>query len=334
MTLHAPPTPLTVAVTGPTGTFGTGLLPRLAADVRVGRVVGLSRRPPERTTGDTEFREADVSEPASLVEGFRGADVVVHLAYQIIGNVEPEARQRINVDGSLNAFRAAVAAGARRFVHASSVAAYGFSSDLPASIIEDEPLRPDDRFFYAAEKAAVEDALRAEADAHPEVELYVLRPCGVVGPDTTGAKDLAPGTLAPFVRRVADHALRARFPLPIPVPVPGLRFQLVHHDDVGQALLRAALGDGPPGAYNIAGDGVVTLADLLRELGAVPITLPEAVGQIPARLVSALPLPPPLQWVKAATYPVLMDTTRARVQLGWRPRFRGIEAWRDTLRRS
>lgn len=323
---------LTVAVTGVTGTFGTSLVPLLEADERVGRVVGVSRRPPDHGDPDVEFRSGDVRDLPSLVESFVGADVVVHLAFLIVGNAAPATLRETNVVGTLNAFRAAVAVGARRFVLASSLAAYGFGPDLPIGIPEQHPVRPGDRFFYAAEKAETEQALAAEAAEHPEIEVYVLRPCGVVGPNALGGKDLAPGRFAPAARRLAERVLRARLPLPLPVPVPALRLQLVHHDDVGEALHRAVVADGPPGTYNIAGDGVVTLVDLVREFGAAPIPLPEAVAQVPARILTALPLPPPLQWIEAGTHPLIMDTTRARTRLGWRPRYSGLDAWRDTLR--
>jgi nucleoside-diphosphate-sugar epimerase len=49
--------------------------------------------------------------------------------------------------------------------------------------------------------------------------------------------------------------------------------------------------------------------------------------------VAALPfLPPVAGWVEAVSRPVIMDTAKAREQLGWRPRFSGLEALRDTLR--
>jgi nucleoside-diphosphate-sugar epimerase len=45
-----------------------------------------------------------------------------------------------------------------------------------------------------------------------------------------------------------------------------------------------------------------------------------------------LPLPPVAQWVEAAAHPAIMDTTRAKVELGWAPHYTGLEALRDTLR--
>ncbi|WP_197536280.1 hypothetical protein [Blastococcus saxobsidens] len=109
--------------------------------------------------------------------------------------------------------------------------------------------------------------------------------------------------------------------------------QFIHEDDVGQALLLCVLGAGPPGAYNIAGDGVLTAADVARELGVIPIPLPAAPAQAAARAVARLPfLPPAAEWIEAAGRPAIMDTTRAREELGWTPRYTGLEALRDTLR--
>ena len=74
-------------------------------------------------------------------------------------------------------------------------------------------------------------------------ETYVLRPCIVAGPD-------------------AQLLLRQLPPRPLLLPDPGTPFQLVHHDDVADALVAATLGKGPPGAYNLAGDGTITMGDL------------------------------------------------------------------------
>src|ERR671917_1467356 len=128
---------LTVAVTGPTGTFGFGLMPLLQADDRIGRIVGIARRPfdpAEHGWTKLEYRRGDVRDADALREAFAGADVVVHLAFMITGSASRQTTRAINVDGTLNAFRAAAAAGARRFVYASSVAAYGWHSDNPETI--------------------------------------------------------------------------------------------------------------------------------------------------------------------------------------------------------
>jgi len=88
-----------------------------------------------------EYRRGDVREPAALEGAFRGADVVIHLAFMITGNASRQTIRAINVEGTLNAFRAAAAAGAKRFVYASSVAAYGFHPDNPIGMTEEWPVR-------------------------------------------------------------------------------------------------------------------------------------------------------------------------------------------------
>src|SRR5436190_24344656 len=159
---------LTVAVTGPTGTFGFGLLPLLQADERIGRIIGIARRafdPAAHGWTKMTYRQGDVRDPAALEQAFRGADVVVHLAFMITGNAARDTIRAINVEGTLNAFRAAAAAGVERFVYSSSVAAYGFHSDNPIGMTEEWPVRPAAHLFYAQEKAEIERLLRDEAAA-------------------------------------------------------------------------------------------------------------------------------------------------------------------------
>jgi nucleoside-diphosphate-sugar epimerase len=325
---------LTVAVTGPTGTFGFGLIPRLQSDGRIARVVGIARRPFDPDAhGWTkmEYRRGDVRDAAALEEAFAGADVVVHLAFMITGNAGRETIRAINVDGTLNAFRAAAAVKAKRFVYASSVAAYGFHADNPQPLTEEWPVRPAAHLFYAQEKAEIEHVLADEAAGHPELDLYLLRPPIVLGPHAVGAKELLPGPLAPIARGITD-AVR-KLPVPLPVLVPGLPIQFVHEDDVGQALALSIVAAGPPGAYNIAGDGVLSATDVARELGLAPIPAPRRIVQTTARAIASLPFAPPMaEWAEAVARPAIMDSSRAKRELGWEPRFTGLQALRDTLR--
>jgi nucleoside-diphosphate-sugar epimerase len=324
---------LTVAVTGPTGTFGAGLIPLLQRDDRIAKIVGIARRPfdpSSRGWTKMEYRQGDVRDSAALGEAVQGADVVVHLAFLILSG-STESTRSINIEGTLNAFRAGAAAGAKRFVYSSSVAAYGFHRDNPMGMTEEWPTRPADRLFYAREKAELEDLLREEATRHPQLALYLLRPPVVLGPHAIGAKDLLPGPLGPLGRPLQSRLRRS--PVPLPVLVPDVPLQFIHEDDVGDALLRCIVGAGPPGAYNIAGDGVLSAVDVARELGLWPIALPARPAHGLARRLARLPyLPSFAQWVEALSHPAIMDTTRARTQLGWEPTYSAVEALRATLR--
>jgi nucleoside-diphosphate-sugar epimerase len=333
------PRKLTVAVTGPTGTFGSGLVPLLQADDRVERIVGIARRPFDpaaRGWTKMEYRQGDVRDETALEQAFADADVVVHLAFLITGTADRHTTRAINVDGTLNAFRAAAGAGADRFVYASSVAAYGFHPDNPVPMAEDWPTRPAAHLFYAQEKAELEGLLQDEARAHPELALYLLRPPVVLGPNAVGGKELLPGPLAALGRFVAE-GLRGGGSLPfrIPVPVPDVPLQLIHEDDVGSAFMACVLAAGPPGAYNIAADEVVSAVDVAREIGVRPLSFPGGLARTAARAAAAIPMlpfvPPAVEWVEALAHPAIMDTSRAKKDLGWSPRFSALEALRATL---
>ena len=329
---------VTVAVTGPTGTFGFGLMPLLQRDERIARITGIARRPFDpKAHGWTKmrYRRGDVRDADQLEQAFAGADVVVHLAFLITGTASRETTRAINVEGTLNAFRAAAAAGAKRFVYASSVAAYGFHPDNPVPMTEEWPVRPAARLFYAQEKAEIEGLLGAEADAHPKLGLYLLRPPVVLGPHAVGAKNVVPGPLEPLARRLGE-LVRGGSPVPLPVPAPELPLQFIHEDDVGQAFLQCIVGAGPPGPYNITGDGVLTMGDVARELGLTPVPIPGSPVQAAARALAALPappfLPPAAEWVEALSHPAIMDASKAKRELGWQPSYTSLEALRDTLR--
>ena len=124
-------------------------------------------------------------------------------------------------------------------------------------------------------KAELEHLLRAEAARSAGLVLYLLRPPIVLGPHAVGAKNLLPAPLARLARQLAGRVSR----LPVPVPVPVLPLQFVHEEDAGRALLQCVVAAGPPGAYNIAPDGIVTTTDIARELGVLPLPFPPALSR-------------------------------------------------------
>jgi len=293
----------------------------------IGRIVGMARRPfhpAAQGWKKVEYRQGDVLDRASVDALVEGADVVVHLAFIIMGGLE-ESRA-INLQGSRNVFEATVAAGAKRLVYASSVAAYGFHADNPDVLTEDVAPRGTDGHYYSAQKAEVERVL-ADVLEGAGTKAYVFRPCVVAGPDALmmlesipyfSLSDRMPGA----VRRLLDV-----MPILKPVlPDPGIPFQLVHHDDVASAMRAAVLARGKPGVYNLAGPGELTMTDLAKEMGWYALPLPEAAVGATAEVVSRLPfLPAEASWINALRTPVLMDTAKARRELGWRPRHNGRE---------
>ena len=155
----------------------------------------------------------------------------------------------------------------------------------------------------------------------------------VLGPHAVGAKDLLGGRAASVAGALLD-VLRSS-PVPLPAPVPKLPVQFIHEEDVGEAFRLCILGAGPPGVYNITGDGILTAADVARELGLRPVPVPGRIVQAAARLATAVPrprfMPPTTEWLEAVTQPPIMDASKAKRELGWQPRYTSLEALRETL---
>ena len=89
-----------------------------------------------------------------------------------------------------------------------------------------------------------------------------------------------------------QSAVRAIPLLKTPVPDPGVPLQLVHHDDVAAAIALAATTDAPPGAYNIAGDGEVTISDIVTALGGRPVRVPAIAVTAASAVIAHMPFIP------------------------------------------
>jgi nucleoside-diphosphate-sugar epimerase len=328
-----PTAKLTVAVTGPTGDIGRSLLRALDRSPDVGRVKAMARRPfdPKREgLRKTEYSQGDVLDRDAIDQVVSGADVVVHLAFVILGGLE-ETRS-VNLEGSRNVFGAATAARAKRLVYASSVAAYGFHDDSPPLLSEDIPPRGTDRHYYSAQKAELESAL-SDTVAGTGTDAYVFRPCIVAGADALALLQNIP--YIQLSERMPTAVVRALQLLPALKPVlpdPGIEFQLVHHDDVATAFRAAVLGRGKPGVYNLAGKGTLSAKDLADALGWYSLPVPEIAVDAAAELVARLPLlPAEAQWIESFRRPVLMDTAKARKELRWRPRHDARETLQEMV---
>jgi UDP-glucose 4-epimerase len=325
---------LTVAVTGPTGEIGGPLVQALERTREVSRILGMARRPFDPTIRGWKkvtYRRGDVLNRRAVMELVREADVVVHLAFMIMGGAK-ESR-RVNLDGSRNVFEACVRAGAPRLVYASSVAAYGFHRDNPQPLTEAVPARGSPSHYYSAQKAEVEELLEMMLRSSG-TDAYVFRPCIVAGPQAPLLIDSIPYTqiserLPGPVRSLLDGV-----PILRPVlPDPGIPFQLVHHDDVASAMRAGVLGRGEPGTYNLAGAGELTVKQLAEELGWYSIPMPELAVDAAAQIVARLGfLPARAQWVAAFREPMIMSTAKARRELRWRPRYDALQTLRETIR--
>src|SRR3954453_20672989 len=324
---------LTVAITGPTGDIGRALLRQLDAAPEVDHIIGMARRPFNPSAlglQKTEYRQGDIMDKDSITTLVDGADVLVHLAFIIIGG--QEETHRINLEGTRNVFEAAVSGGVKRFVYTSSVAAYGFHEENPQPRTEEVAPKGTDDFYYSAQKAELERELHRMVDGS-DVETYVFRPCIVAGGDALMLIRMMMEQIQLGGRLPQITTFLNSVPFLKPVlPDPGTPFQLVHQDDVAQALVASITGRGEPGIYNLAGEGTISFGDLASALGWYSVPVPNFAVDVAAELIARVPFTPAeFQWINAARVPVVMDTQKARDKLGWDPAFDTRETLLDTV---
>lgn len=313
-----------VVVVGATGNVGTSVVEALAADDRIDEVVGIARRLPSWSPPKARFVAADVVQDP-LAPHFAGADTAVHLAWLFQPTHRPGVTWRTNVGGTIRVLDAVRESGVGALVHASSVGAYSPGPEDGAAVDESWPTHSLQTAAYGREKAYVERLLDIFERDHPDVRVVRLRPAFTFKRESaTSQRRLF---LGPFIPR--GLLRRGRVPV-LPLP-DGLRFQALHSNDVADAYLRAVTSDAR-GAFNVAADDVVdgpALADILdaRLLAAPrPLTRAAVAGAWHAHLTPADPTLLDL----ALSLP-LMDTGRARSELGWVPRRSAREAIAELL---
>jgi nucleoside-diphosphate-sugar epimerase len=312
-----------VVVVGATGNVGTSLLEELAGEDRVEEIIAVARRQPQQGLPRTTFVRADVAH-AELAPIVRGANAVVNLAWLIQPGRDESTTYRVNVLGNERLLRAVVEARVPAFVYASSVGVY---SPGPKDRFVDEswPREGIPSSFYSRHKVAAEHQLdRLEAE-QPQLRIVRMRP-GLIfkAAAATEIRRLFAGPLLP------GSLLRPAL-IPFVPDVPRLRFQAVHSLDVGDAYRRALVSDAR-GAFNLAADPPVGPAELAEILQARPLKLPRALLRAGAAATYALHLQPTEPgWVDMGLGVPLMDSARARAELGWEPRHSAIDAFRELL---
>ena len=318
-----PDVAMKVAVTGATGNVGTSVLAALEGEERVEEIVAIARRIPRDGSPGIRSVAADVSE-SDLEPVLRGVDAVVHLAWLIQPARDQTLTYRVNVIGSERVFAAAARAGVRSIVCASSIGAYspGPKDRLVAETWPTEGIRSS---FYSRHKVAQERLLDRLEREQPQIRVVRMRPALIFKAQAaTEIRRLFAGPLLP--RSLLRPGL-----IPFVPHVSGLRFQAVHSADVGEAF-RAALVSDTRGAFNLAADPPIGPPELAALLGARPVPLPPAALRAGAAVTYRLHLQPTEPgWVDMALSAPLIDSARARSELGWDPSYRSTDALLELL---
>lgn len=298
-----------VVVTGATGFVGTALCERLRADGWP--LIGAVRRhgpavPPDlQPVGDLAQAGDDL-----LDELCAGAYAVVHLAGRahVLHDDAPDparAYHAANVEATARLARAAVRAGVRRFVLASSVKAAGETSRGGRPLLPLDPARPADA--YGRSKLAAERALAAAVEGTATVPVVLRLPL-VYG-------RYARGNFARLVRAVAGGRT-------LPLASIRNRRSLLYVGNLVDAIVAALRApEAPRGVHYVADAESVSTPDLVRAIAsawrvrprlvAAPVALLRVGGLVTGRRAAVDRLAGSLE----------VDTRSFREATGWTPRY-------------
>lgn len=323
------------AIVGATGNTGTALLHHFAEREEITSVLGIARRLPDTQAEPyrhAEWAAVDVQFPQAedqLAELFAEVDAVVHLSWLIQPNSKRDLLRRVNVDGTRHVLTAAAQAGVKHAVVASSVGAYSPVDDDEARD-ESWPTGGIAGSHYSQDKAAQERVMDEIEALHPEMTLARIRPALIFQQAAgTEIQRYFAGTLMPV------QLLNVLRPPMVPMPA-GIRSQAVHAADVARAYAEAVIRRAQ-GAFNIAADDILdaeTIAAVVaqRRSGRASIPLPlQAVRPLVKAFNRAHLLPMDEGWLDMAARVPIMDTTRAKTELGWQPQVSGAEALAELL---
>ena len=314
--MATPYRPQRVLVTGVSNPLGAEVARRLAPQVPL--LFGCDVADPVSALEEMDFVHADtrLSVIGKLIRRLR-IDTVVHLAVMVDAAHDDRSVHETDVIGTMNVLVgcAPPSSPVRKLVVKSSQAIYGAGPNDP-SFFSEEMINWDKvasgvtRDVLEMEQLVSEFALRNEL-------------CGV--------------TVLRLGLRVSEETSLARYlSLPVVPTFAGFdpRLQLLHEDDAADAIVRATVGDHP-GAFNVAGDGVVLLSQAIDIMGgtAAPVLPPYArwFSRLGLRLLAGVDLPSHLADVLA--YGSVMDCSRLPAEFGWHPGYTTRQAM-DALARG
>ena len=307
-------------ITGGSGYIGGRLTDELSAREETEKVVDVDLRPPPRTWPKHEFVKADIrdrNQMRDLLER-NEIDALLHFAF-VLNPIRDEDRMYdIDVNGTQAVLQAAADAGVKQVIQTSSATAYGAFPDNPKPIAEDWPVRGAPDFSYAKHKADSDRIAQLWALENPDSVMTIVRPSIVFGPS------------------VDNYILRAIQNNPFIPILDGVdeEFQLVHEDDVVSALI--ALLDGKhAGAFNLAGDGLLTWGRAAEIIGKKTrnISLKNMKRFNNAMLKLHVPrTEAPAGNLDFIRYPWVVSTEKLKSTAGWQPKYDTLETFKVTMR--
>ena len=299
-----------VLITGGSGYFGSLLRDRLKSrgnSVRVFDLADADDRP-----GEVAFVRGDIRNEAQVREACAGCDVVYHCVAQVPLAKDKHLFESVNVLGTENLLKSALAAGARKVLYVSSSAVFGAPKTNPVT----EQTLPSPAEAYGRAKLAGETLCAKYAKEGLDVS--VVRPRTIMGHGRLG------------IFQILFEWIRTGYNVPVLGRGDNI-YQFVHADDLADACILAAARPGGT-TYNCGTDRFGTMREVLEHLcahaktGSKVKSVPLSPAVALMNLTSALGLSP-LGPYHALMYgrSLYFDTAKAKSELGWQPRFSNNE---------
>ena len=236
----------------------------------------------------------------------------MHLAAVVTAGKRPNRQQEhdIDVGGTRNVLEACLAAGVDKVIVSSSGAAYGYHADNPIPLSEDAAIRGNAEFSYSDHKRQIEEMLALWRMEHPELKQLVLRPGTILGRATSNQiTDL-------FDRRLILGLRGASIP-----------FVFIWDEDM-VGVIRRGIETGETGAFNVAGDGTMTMREIADRLGKRYINLPLGLVRGALWMLRKLRLtqygPEQVDFLR---YRPVLDNSKLKNEFGYVPRKTTREAF-------
>lgn len=316
---------LRLAITGSSGYLAQQLISRLGHDPDCEYILGMDIRRREFTLPcPAEFLRFDLTAPWELLAEFwtkRRINAGLHLAWQFNPLHDRHRLREVDVQGSLNFFRAAAAANLRRVVYCGSTTAYVNPQNSATAPWIDEGTKPTGtpQYLYSHHKAEIDRVVQDFQEQHPEIRVILLRGAIVLGAHTQN-----------IVSKMLDWPWR-RFPWMFQVHGADPPFQFLSEEDMSAILLRAVKAE-EGGIFNCAGDGVIRYSDVIRTAGKHPWALPATLLYPLLHLLWKLRMSPfPAGILDLVRYPWVADTTRLKSVFGYTPRHTSQQALAEFL---
>lgn len=313
-----------ILVTGCNSLAGKGLVRALLKEGK--KVRGMDFWKAKSWPEDIEFFETTVLDYEALLSACEGVEAVFHL--MDVENPIHDGRRymkKINIQGTQNVLNAAAECGVKKVVFLSSGEVYGKTSAV--LVREDDAKKPVTP--YGKDKLKAEELCKAAVKEGMDVTVF--RPTLISGPEIDDSMILIILYMAMGMGDANQLYIAGDG---------STRFQLIHPDDVADAMIRSLSSPASRGKiYNLGSDDVPTQMEQVvkvRDRAKLDCTI-KNISPTTTKLLSIILKPLNINYLRKEHVLFIisnfvLDCERAKADLGWRPTKNNIDIFVETIK--